>query len=289
MDNPDIKGRLDILKVHANGKPLSADVDLEQIARLTVGFSGADLENLINEAAILAARRNKKAISMSEMRESRDRVTMGPERKSRVISEDDKRWIAYHEAGHAILGYLLENTDPVQKITIVPRGRAGGYVLHMPDDDPFGRSKEYFEDSICSALGGRAAEEIIFNKITTGPSSDLQQVTQIARAMITQLGMSDKLGPRTFGSGHGQIFLGRELYDQRDYSEQYAEEIDNEVKRILQTQYQRAKNILLQNRDKMERLVEVLLEQETLDREAFEELMGASSDAVNNVKSAVSE
>ncbi len=266
MDNPDIKGRTDILKVHSKGKPLAPDVELEQIARMTVGFSGADLENLVNEAAILTARRNKKAIGMSEMSESMDRVTMGPERKSRVISEKEKLKIAYHEGGHAVLGFLLANSDNVNKITIVPRGQAGGYVLSMPEEDLSLRSKEYFEDTITMALGGRAAEEIIFSQFTTGASNDLEKVTYFARSMVTRFGMSETLGPRTFGSNNGAIFLGRDIGETRDYSEQSAEEIDNEVRRILQTAYSRAKNLLIENRDKLDRLIKVLLEQETLDR-----------------------
>ncbi len=273
MDNPDIKGRLEILKVHSKGKPLAADADIDRLAKMTVGFSGADLENLINEAAILTARRNKKAIGMSELSESMDRVTMGPERKSRVISEKEKLQIAYHEAGHAVLSYLLQFHSPLNKITIVPRGRAGGYVLAMPDEDEFLHSKEYFEDSITGALGGRAAEEIIFNQFTTGASSDLEKVTYMARAMVTRYGMSDALGPRTFGSNNGAVFLGRELGEQRDYSEQAAEEIDNEVHRILQTAYARAKSLLTENREKLENLVRILLEEETLDRTAFEAIM----------------
>lgn len=274
MDNPDLKGRQDILKVHAKGKPLAADVDLESIAKITPGFSGADLENLINEAAILAARRNKKSIGMSELQESMERVIMGPERKTRVISEKEKKSIAFHEAGHAILHHLLEHANPVHKITIVPRGRAGGYVLSLPDTDIFLRSREEFEDQIVAAMGGRAAEEIIFNQFTTGASNDLQQSTSMARSMVTQYGMSDTLGPRTFGGGQGSLFLGRDLYEQRDYSEQAAEEIDNEVKRIVQTAYTRAKSILTENRDKLEMIASILIEQETLDRTSFEELMG---------------
>ncbi len=273
MDNPDIKGRHEILKVHTKGKPLAPDADMDRLAKMTVGFSGADLENLINEAAILTARRNKKAVGMSELTESMDRVTMGPERKSRVISEKDKLTTAYHEAGHAVLFYFLKYTDPVHKITIVPRGRAGGYVLPLPDEDIFGRSKEYFEDTIAAALGGRAAEEIVFNQFTTGASNDLQRVTSMARAMVTQYGMSDALGPRTFGSGTGMVFLGREMAEQRDYSEQAAEEIDSEVRRILQTAYGRAKEVLTEHRDKLDKLVTILLEQETLDRPLFEEVM----------------
>ena len=274
MDNPDIKGRLEIMKVHIKGKPLAADANIDSLAKMTVGFSGADLENLINEAAILTARRNKKAIGMSELTESMDRVTMGPERKSRIVTQKDKINTAYHEAGHAILFHVLENTDPVHKITIVPRGIAGGYVLPLPDEDVFGRTREYFEDTIAAALGGRAAEEIVFNRFTTGASNDLQRVTQMARAMVTKYGMSDSLGPRTFGSENGAIFLGREIGEQRDYSEQAAEEIDNEVRRILNNAYNRAKTVLTENRDKLEALVKVLMEQETLDRGAFEDLMG---------------
>jgi len=277
MDNPDLKGRQDILKVHAKGKPLAADVDIEALAKITPGFSGADLENLINEAAILAARRNKKSIGMSEMQESMERVIMGPERKTRVISNKEKTSIAYHEAGHAILHHLLEYAQPVHKITIVPRGRAGGYVMSLPENDAFLRSREEFEDEIVAMMGGRAAEEIIFNQFTTGASNDLQQATSQAWAMVTQYGMSDLLGPRAFGSGSGSLFLGRDLYEQRDYSEQAAEEIDNEVKRILQTAYQRAKSILTENRDKLEQIAHALMEQETLDRSGFEELMGGAS------------
>ena len=286
MDNPDLKGRQDILKVHAKGKPLAADVDLESIAKITPGFSGADLENLINEAAILAARRNKKSIGMSELQESMERVIMGPERKTRVISEKEKRSIAFHEAGHAILHHLLEHANPVHKITIVPRGRAGGYVLSLPDTDVFLRSREEFEDQIVAAMGGRAAEEIIFNQFTTGASNDLQQSTSMARSMVTQYGMSDTLGPRTFGGGSGSLFLGRDLYEQRDYSEQAAEDIDNEVKRIVQTAYTRAKSILTENREKLEMIARILIEQETLDRTGFEDLMnGVMTEPPDNTPS----
>jgi cell division protease FtsH len=274
MDNPDIKGRAEILRVHIKGKPLAADADLDALARMTVGFSGADLENLINESAILTARRNKKAIGMSELTESMDRVMMGPERKSRVLTEKDKMTTAYHEAGHAVLFYLLENTDPVHKITIVPRGRAGGYVLHMPEQDNMFYSREYFEDTITGALGGRAAEEIVFNRFTTGASSDLQQATNMARAMVTKYGFSESLGPRTFGTENSAVFLGREIGEQRDYSEQAAEEIDNEVRRILTGSYTRAKQLLTEHRNKLDTLVNILLEQETLDRPTFEDLMG---------------
>ncbi|MCU0500086.1 MAG: ATP-dependent zinc metalloprotease FtsH [Anaerolineae bacterium] len=277
MDNPDVKGRLDILKVHAKGKPLAPNVDLEAIAKITPGFSGADLENLINEAAILAARRNLKTVGMSEMQESMERVIMGPERKTRVISEQEKKVIAYHEAGHAILHHLLEHANPIHKITIIPRGRAGGYVLALPESDVMLVSREQFEDQIAVMMGGRAAEEIIFNRLTTGASNDLQQATRMARSMVTQFGMSEILGPRAYGSNNGSIFLGRELGEQRDYSEHYAEEIDNEVKRILQVNYDRAHTTLATNRDKLDLVARVLIEQETLDRQQFEELMAGSS------------
>ncbi len=275
MDNPDVKGRLDILKVHARGKPLAPNVDLEAISRITAGFSGADLENLINEAAILAARRNLKTIGMSELQESMERVVMGPERKTRVLTEKTKRTLAYHEAGHAILFHVLEHANDVHKITIVPRGRAGGYVMSLPDeeDDTMLTTREQFEDLIVAALGGRAAEEIALQQFTTGASSDLQQATRIARAMVTQFGMSDKLGPRAYGAGNQMVFLGRDIAEQRDYSEHYAEEIDNEVKRILQECYQRAKNIITQYRAKLDELANILIVEETLDREAFEKIM----------------
>jgi len=276
MDNPDVKGRQDILKVHARGKPLAPDVDLDAIAKITAGFSGADLENLVNEAAILSARRNKKTIGMSELQESMERVVMGPERRTRVISDKEKKQIAYHEAGHAILFHTLDNTNPVHKITIVSRGRAGGYVMPLPQNDSMLKSKLEFEDDIVAAMGGRAAEEIIFNQLTTGASQDLQQATRLARMMVTQFGMSEVLGPRAYGSQNGAVFLGRELGEQRDYSEHYAEEIDNEVKRILQAAYQRAKNILLENRDKMDKLVEILMEVETLDSNEFVQIMNGT-------------
>ncbi len=274
MDNPDVRGRLDILKVHAKGKPLAPGVDLDAIARITAGFSGADLENLINEAAILAARRNLKTIGMGELQESMERVVMGPERKSRVLTDKTKKTLAYHEAGHAILFHVLEHANAVHKITIVPRGRSGGYVMSLPDDEEnMLTTREQFEDLIVAALGGRAAEEIALQQFTTGASSDLQQATRTARAMVTQFGMSEKLGPRSYGGSGQTVFLGREIGEQRDYSEHYAEEIDNEVKRILQECYQRAKNIISQYRTKLDELASVLIVEETLDREAFEQIM----------------
>ncbi len=273
MDNPDVKGRQEILKVHSRGKPLAGDVDVEALAKITAGFSGADLENLVNEAAILAARRNKKSIGMSEMQEAMERVVMGPERRSRVITAEEKEKVAYHEAGHALLFHLLDNTSPVHKITIVSRGRAGGYVMPLPAGDDMLITREKFEDDIVAAMGGRAAEEIIYEQFTTGASNDLQQATRMARAMVTQFGMSDLLGPRSYGNGSGAVFLGREIAEQRDYSEHYAQQIDDEVKRILQSAYDRAKGLLTDQKDKMDELVRILIERETLNAEEFVEIV----------------
>ena len=273
MDNPDVRGRQEILKVHSRGKPLAGDVDVEALAKITAGFSGADLENLVNEAAILAARRNKKSIGMTEMQEAMERVVMGPERRSRVITPEEKEKVAYHEAGHALLFHLLDNTSPVHKITIVSRGRAGGYVMPLPDGDDMLITREKFEDDIVAAMGGRAAEEIIYDQFTTGASNDLQQATRMARAMVTQFGMSDLLGPRSYGNGGGAVFLGREITEQRDYSEHYAQKIDDEVKRILQAAYERARGLLLEQKDKMDELVHILIERETLNAEEFVEIV----------------
>jgi cell division protease FtsH len=273
MDNPDVRGREDILKVHTRGKPLGPDVDLPSLAKITIGFSGADLENLVNEGAILAARRNKKSIGMSEMQEAMERVAMGPERRSRVISPEEKKKIAYHEAGHAILHHLLDYANPVHKITIVARGQAGGYVMSLPTRDTGMESKEEFTDQIIAAMGGRAAEEIIYNQLTTGASMDLRQATRMARAMVTQFGMSEKLGPRVYGNTQGPVFLGREMGESRDYSEEYARAIDDEVKNILQAGYQRAKTMLTENRERMEQLVAILMERETLDASDFADIM----------------
>ena len=277
MDNPDVAGRLAILKVHARGKPLAPDADLQAVSRITPGFSGADLENLINEAAILTARRNRKTISMLELQESMERAVMGPERKTRVISDREKRRLACHEAGHAILFHLLKYAWPVHKITIIPRGRAGGFVMPLPEEDQFLVTGEEFEDRIAAALGGRIAEKITYTsqQLSTGAQMDLQQATGIARSMVTQYGMSELLGPRTFGSSHTSIFLGREIGEQRDYSEKTAEQIDQEIKRLVETGEQRGREILIKYRDKLDELVTVLIQQETLDRETFERLMNA--------------
>jgi cell division protease FtsH len=275
VDLPDVAGREKILTVHARGKPIAGEVSFKDMARLTAGFSGADLENLINEAAIFAARRNKRTIGVLEFQDAFDRVVMGPERKSRVMSEEDKETVAYHEAGHAVVSFFLTHTDPVQKITIVPRGQAGGYVMPLPEDR-FVVSREYFLDRITMALGGRASEEIFFGRITTGASNDLQQATQIARAMVMEYGMSDVLGLPTYGRGSGNPFLGREygyLGDGRNYSEEAARAIDEEVKSILETCYEQSLTIIRDNYDRMVNLANTLMEVETLDREEFEKLM----------------
>ncbi len=274
VDLPDIKGREKILKVHARGKPVAKEVSFDDMARLTAGFSGADLENLINEAAIFAARRNRRTIGLLEFQDAFDRVVMGPERKSRVMSPEDKETVAYHEAGHAVVSFHLVNTDPVQKITIVPRGRAGGYVMPLPEDR-FVYSREYFDDRIAMALGGRAAEEVFFGRVTTGASNDLQQATRMARAMIMEYGMSDKLGLPTYGENSSNPFLGREIGwgMGRDYSEEAAQSIDQEVRRILEENYNRAVTIIQENRHKMDNLAHALMEIETLDRTEFEKLM----------------
>jgi cell division protease FtsH len=273
VDLPDVGGREAILRVHARGKPISSEVNFEDIARLTAGFSGADLENLLNEAAIFAARRDKRTIGIPEFQDAFERVVMGPERKSKVMSEEDKETVAYHEAGHAVVSFNLLHTDPVQKITIVPRGRAGGYVLGLPEDR-FVLSLDYFLDKITMALGGRAAEEIFFGRITTGASTDLQQATRMARAMVTEYGMSEALGLPTYGGSSSSPFMGRDYdFGGRDYSEESAEAIDAEVMRILGEAYNRALTIVRQNRDKMVQLADMLLEVETLDRPEFEKLM----------------
>lgn len=276
VDLPDIKGREEILRIHARGKPIASEVSFEDTARLTAGFSGADLENLINEAAIYAARRDKTAIGQDEMQEAFDRVVMGPERKSRVIGEEDKEIFAYHEAGHAVVSHNLVHTDPVQKITIIPRGGAGGYVMSLPEDRAT-KHTDHFEDQIAFALGGRAAEEIFFGRVTTGAANDLKQATQIAQSMVTKYGMSDALGLRTYGDDQGNVFLGRDLATNRDYSEEAAKLIDREVRSILDRNYERAKEIILRNRPRLVNLVERLMVDETLDRDAFEVLMNEES------------
>ncbi len=269
LDRPDVKGREAILKVHVRGKPLAADVDLSTLAKATPGFAGADIENLVNEAAILAARRNRKSISMAEFTESIERVMMGPERKSRLITPKEKAIVAYHEAGHAIVGHLLQNCDPIRKVTIIARGLAGGYTLSLPDEDRHYISRAKFLDDLAFALGGRVAEEIVFGDVTTGASSDLQRVTEIARDMVTRYGMSEKMGPMVYGQRHEMVFLGRDLGEQRDYSDAVAHEIDKEVQQLVNSAYARARDVLTRNRSILEAIAQRLIEVETIEEEEF--------------------
>jgi cell division protease FtsH len=270
LDRPDMRGREAILKVHTKGKPLSTDVDLGVLARSTPGFVGADLENLVNESAILAARRNLKMIGQSEMEEAIERVIAGPERKSRLISKEEKRIVAYHEAGHAILMNALPEADPVHKVSIIARGMAGGYTLALPEEDRTLMPRKKLIADMIGLLGGRAAEELVFNDITSGASNDLERVTRMARAMVTRLGMSESLGPMVYGQKEELIFLGREISEQRDYSEAVAEQIDDEVRKLVNESFEKAKSILSQYRDKLDALASRLLEVETVTREEFE-------------------
>ncbi len=272
LDRPDVRGREAILKVHTRGKPIAPDVDLAQLARATPGFVGADLENLVNEAAILSARQNKKYIGQEELREAIERIMAGPERKSRLISEPEKRIIAYHEAGHAICSHVLPNADPVYKVTIVPRGLALGYMWGVPEEDREMVSRAKLMDTMITTLGGRAAEELVFDDITSGASSDLQKVTQTARNMIMRLGMSKELGTRVYGQKEELVFLGREISEQKDYSEAIAEKIDEEVLELVNEAYENAKSLLTKYEDKLHTIAQKLLEVETLTREEFEEI-----------------
>ncbi len=272
LDRPDINGREAILKVHARGKPLSPDVDLNVIARGTPGFVGADLENLVNEAAILAARRNKKIITQPEFEESIERVIAGPERKSRLINKEEKVIIAYHEAGHAIVMHTLPEADPVQKITIIGRGMAAGYTLALPAEDRVLQSRKKMLVEMVGLMGGRAAEQLVFDDYTSGAANDIERVTKIARTMVTRLGMSESLGPMIYGQKEEMVFLGREISEQRDYSEKVAEKIDEEVGRLVKAAFDRARSILIEHRDKLDAVSTRLLEAETISREEFEEI-----------------
>ncbi|RIK30793.1 MAG: cell division protein FtsH [Anaerolineae bacterium] len=272
LDRPDMKGREAILKVHVKGKPLDPNVDLASLARGTPGFVGADIENLVNESAILAARRNKKSIGQSELEEAIERVVMGPERKSRLISDEEKRIIAYHEAGHAVVGNAIAEADPVQKVTIVGRGQAGGLTWFRPDEDRLLYSRKKLLANLAYMLGGRVAEEIVFDDITSGASNDIEQVTRLARSMVTRLGMSGELGPMMYGQKEELIFLGREISEQRDYSEAVAEQIDGEVRKIVDDSYKLAKKLLTKYRAQLDAVAGKLLEVETLTREEFEKI-----------------
>ena len=272
LDRPDVKGREAILKVHVKGKPLDPQADLAAIARGTPGFAGADLENLVNESAILAARRNKKSIGQSELEEAIERVVMGPERKSRLISDEEKRIIAYHEAGHAIVANAIAEADPVQKVTIVGRGQAGGVTWFRPDEDRILMSRKKMLATLAMALGGRAAEELIFDDITSGASNDIEQVTRMARAMGTRLGMSAEMGTLVYGQKEELIFLGREISEQRDYSEAVAEQIDREVRKLVEDAYKQAKATVKKYRKQLDVVAQKLLEVESITREEFEQL-----------------
>ncbi|HLC69876.1 MAG TPA: ATP-dependent zinc metalloprotease FtsH [Patescibacteria group bacterium] len=278
IDMPDIKDREEILGIHAKNKPLAKEVSLRKVAERTPGFSGADLANLLNEAAILAVRRNQKIVNEKEILESIEKVLLGPERKNRIITEREKEMTAYHEAGHAVVGYVLPNCDPIRKVSIISRGHAGGYTLKMPTRDKRYNTLAQFKDELAMTLGGYVTEKLIYgdDKISTGPSSDLRQATRIARDMVVRYGMSEKLGPRTFGEHDELIFLGREIHEERDYSDKTAESIDAEIVRILEEARSRANELVIANREKMDKMVKVLLERETIEQEEIEEIMGGT-------------
>ena len=276
LDNPDIRGRTEILKVHSKGKPLHEDVDMENVAKQTVGFSGADLANLVNESAILAARRDRTDITAAEFAESIDRVIAGPERRSRVISEREKELTAFHEAGHALVAHLLPNADRPYKVTVVSRGVTAGHTRYLPEEDRHLWTKNQFEAMLAAALGGRAAEEVIFDQITTGAGNDLEQATNIARTMVTRYGMSKKLGPRTFGKREELVFLGKEISEQRDYSDSVAETIDEEVLGLIDNGYQTAKRLLTTHKSKLTDIAKYLISHETAEGETLDELLSSS-------------
>ncbi len=280
LDEPDLNDREAILKVHARKKPLAKDVSLRRIAERTPGFSGADLANLLNEAAILAARRNKKLIEMDELFESIEKVMMGPERKSRILTEKEKKITAYHEAGHALVAHFLPHMDPVQKISIIARGRAGGYTLKLPTEDKHMHTKEEYTEEIAVLLAGYVTEKEVFGDVTTGATSDLRRATRMARQLITDFGMSDKLGPRTFGEKEEMIFLGREIHEQRDYSEKVAEKIDEEISVFIDHAVHRAIGIVKKEKETLEKLVAALEEKETLEKEEFEDIVGPKPVAI---------
>lgn len=274
VDRPDVKGREAILKVHTKDKPINEDVDLSILARRTPGFSGADLANLVNEAALLSARRNQKNVTMATMEEAIERVMAGPERKSKVMSDKERKLTAYHEGGHTLAGMKLPNADPVHKVTIIPRGRAGGYTLMLPQEDRSYETRSQLRDQITTLLGGRVAEELILKEISTGASNDIQRASQLARAMITQYGMSEKLGPINFGDGEGhQVFLGRELGQQRNYSEEVAAEIDREVRRYIAEAYEACRKLLEENIDDLHAIAAALMEKETLHAKELEAIV----------------
>ncbi|MDH4139167.1 MAG: ATP-dependent zinc metalloprotease FtsH [Coriobacteriia bacterium] len=273
VDRPDIKGRVGILNIHTRGKPLEEGVELEVLARRTPGFTGADLANLVNEAALLAARRSKKRVSMDELDEAIERVISGPERKSRIISDEEKKVIAYHEAGHALVGHILPNADPVHKVTIIPRGRALGYTLALPEEDRFLEKRESMLDDLSMLLGGRVAEELAIGDITTGAGNDIERATKVAKQMVTRFGMSEKLGPQTFGDAAHEVFLGRDWASNPDYSPEIAFEIDKEVSRLIDEAYDKARTILTDRREQLDLMARVLIERESVDGDALKALL----------------
>ena len=273
VDRPDIKGRQEILKVHVKGKPIRPEVELGVIARRPPGFTGADLSNLVNEAALMAARKNKNKIDMPEMEEAAERVIMGPERRSRVISDKEKRLTAYHEGGHTLVGMLLDNTDPVHKVTIIPRGRAGGYTLSLPKEDRYYATRSEMLDELKVLLGGRVAEALVLKEISSGASNDLQRATSLARQMICEYGMSPELGPMTFGHRQDQVFLGRDIGRDKDYSEEVAAKIDKEIRKFIDEAYQKTESLLNENMDKLHLIADALIERETLEGEEIDQLM----------------
>jgi cell division protease FtsH len=277
LDLPDVKGRRAVLDVHSKGKPFEPSVKLDTIAKQTPGFSGADLANLVNEAAILAARRNKKRIGMDELNEAVDRVIAGPERKSRVITEDEKKIVAYHEAGHTVAGWFTPKADPPFKVTIVARGMAGGFTRSLPDTDRRLQDRSYYEAMMTMMLGGHVAEELVFGEMTTGAHDDIGKVTQVARNMVTQWGMSDRLGPRTFGRRQSMVFLGRDISEERDYSERTAEEIDDEVRRVIDEAHERCRKVLAEHRDSLDKVASVLVVEETLEGDELRSLLGPTA------------
>ena len=284
LDNPDIRGRNQVLEVHARGKPFEKSVNLQTLAKQTPGFSGADLANLLNEAAILSARRNKKAIGMNELEEAIDRVISGPERKSRIISEKEKAITAYHEVGHALVARMLPNLDPLHKITIVARGLAGGYTRLLPTEDRYLYSKSQFEETLAFSLGGHAAEQLIFGDVTTGASNDIERATGLAREMVTRYGMSEKIGPLALGKKDELVFLGREIGEQRNYSEAVAQEIDNEVRNLINRAYNVAREILIKHKDKLVTVSEKLIIEETIEGPAFDDIMAIAQAATTYVQ-----
>ncbi len=283
VDRPDKKGRAEIFKVHMRGKPIDSSVDVEILAKRTPGFVGADIANCVNESILLAARRKKEIVTMDEFEEAIDRVIAGPEMKSKVISPKERKIVAYHESGHAIMGELLPNANPVHKISIIPRGHAAlGYTLNLPSEDKYLTSKSELEDEICTILGGRVAEQIIFNEITTGAANDLERASKLARKMVCQFGMSEKIGPILWGSEEHEVFLGKDLSRMKDYSEETAREIDLEVKKIIETSYQKTMKMLKENKDKLERLATALLEKEVIYAEELHNILYGTNGGNNN-------